>query len=72
MRVRNGLSRLGWLLLAVYEAGWLWFLAVMLYSGGWPRWDDLLSVLALMTLVPLAVWLLFRGLCWVAAGFRDA
>ncbi|MBM6595578.1 hypothetical protein [Microvirga pudoricolor] len=70
MNWREGFSRLGWVVLAIYETLLLTWMTVMLTSGPYQK-GMFVAWLGWAIIPPLVVWLISKGLSWAFSGFLD-
>jgi hypothetical protein len=72
LTLRRGIARVGWVLLGLWLAGLLAIVAQGRSESPHPPPIDAMLVLQLVafaTLVPLAIFLLWRVLLWIGQGF---
>jgi hypothetical protein len=70
--IRRGIARIGYALLALWITCWILFFASSALYGhpDWSQWPFLVgTILATLIGFPLTVFLLWRGLLWIFAGF---
>jgi Na+/glutamate symporter len=67
--LRRGIARAGWIALVLWETRILLPFAIALRRGDYISESDTNMLWMMAVVVPIFVWCLWRGLCWLV--FRD-